>query len=71
MRENAATKARRYLCEGRVVVTGVAPNRVEARVRGDGTFHACHYRGGDSDRPCRTFSGMKFIVLILATAADE
>ena len=35
-RESAATKARRYLTEGRVVVTRAEPNRAGAIVRGDG-----------------------------------
>lgn len=39
-RENAATKGKRYLCEGRVVLTTVTPDRVEARVRGDGVIYS-------------------------------
>ena len=40
MRENAATKARRYLTEGRVILTEVSPRTINALVRGDGICHA-------------------------------
>lgn len=39
MREDAQTKSRRLLVEGRVVITAVAGSHVEARVRGDGVIH--------------------------------
>jgi uncharacterized Zn finger protein len=45
-RENAADKAHRYLVEGRVAVTSVAPGDVDAIVRGDGQFHTVTYRHG-------------------------
>lgn len=38
-RESAPSKAQRYLIEGRVVVDTVAPDLVEAHVRGDATVH--------------------------------
>jgi uncharacterized Zn finger protein len=39
MRENAATKARRYLTEGRVILDRVGPHEVGATARGDGQVH--------------------------------
>jgi uncharacterized Zn finger protein len=38
-RENAVAKARRYLTEGRVVVTAAGDGYARASVRGDGTIH--------------------------------
>lgn len=46
-RESAATKARRYLVEGRVVVEVVGTGHLLATVRGDGALHRVTYgRGG-------------------------
>lgn len=44
MRENAASKGRRYLTEGRVVITRLNTGSVDAVVRGDGTHHAVAWR---------------------------
>ena len=48
MRENAATKARRYLVEGRIVLDRLDPNGVTATARGDGQLYRMgwdHNRG--------------------------
>jgi len=42
-REAADMKARRYLTEGRVLVTGVSGDTVNAVVRGDAALHRVHY----------------------------
>jgi len=42
MKENAFDKSRRYLIEGRVVLTQVTPQRVDAFVRG--AAECCHLR---------------------------
>lgn len=54
-RENAADKARRYLVEGRVIITAAGPGYVRARVRGDGAVHQVHddSRGRICDCPAR------------------
>lgn len=52
MRENPAAKAKRYLHEGRVVLTLVGPGRVEAVVRGDGVHHATAWRYGTWSCTC-------------------
>jgi uncharacterized Zn finger protein len=44
-RENAATKAQRYLCEGRVILTEVARGKVAASVRGEGAIYRTGYNG--------------------------
>ncbi len=46
MRESATAKARRYLCEGRVVVRELDEHAgvVEVDVRGSGAVHACGAR---------------------------
>lgn len=45
-RENAAVKARRYLVEGRIIVTAVTGRQVEATARGDGAVHRMGFSGG-------------------------
>lgn len=45
-REDAATKARRYLTEGRLTVTSVANGRVRAVTRGDGAIWHQRYSAG-------------------------
>lgn len=52
MRENPAAKARRYLTEGRVIVTAVAPGTVTAIVRGDGVRHVTSWRHGEWTCTC-------------------
>ncbi len=45
-RENAPTKARRLLVEGRVVVHYCGPQGVRAFVRGSGELHRVEYQHG-------------------------
>lgn len=42
-RENVETKARRYLCEGRITLRRVGPSEVLALVRGNGAFYNTGY----------------------------
>lgn len=46
MRENAADKARRYVVEGRLVLSRVEPGRVEGTCRGDGEVYRLGYAHG-------------------------
>lgn len=46
MRESAFDKSRRYLVEGRLVVTEVTASTVKARVRGQGSIHRTGYDDG-------------------------
>ncbi|MCU1483673.1 MAG: hypothetical protein JWN67_419 [Actinomycetia bacterium] len=39
IRENAVAKARRYLAEGRLIVTALDQRHVTATCRGDGALH--------------------------------
>jgi uncharacterized Zn finger protein len=45
-RENAETKARRYLTEGRITVIRVAGDEVRAVARGDGQLYRCGHVAG-------------------------
>jgi uncharacterized Zn finger protein len=45
-REGAATKARRYLCEGRLTVLSVHAGRIWAECRGDGETYQLGYAHG-------------------------
>jgi hypothetical protein len=47
-RENASTKAMRYLVEGRVQIAHCGPDGVQAFVRGSGHLHRVEHR---SDQP--------------------
>ena len=72
-RENAATRARRILTEGRVIVTAVRPGvLVRAAVRGDGTVWRCGWDGGSwwCKCPVRTDQCAHLIALRLVTAPD-
>lgn len=45
MRENAAAKGRRYVTEGRLILTDVRPGRVAGTCRGDGTIYGLGFDG--------------------------
>lgn len=45
-RENAVSKAKRYLAEGRLVIIETRPGYVEATARGDGAIHRLGYLRG-------------------------
>lgn len=47
MRESAATRARRLLIEGRVIVTTAKDDYVAADVRGSGAVHLVEHHPGD------------------------
>ena len=51
-RENAESKAKRYLGEGRIVLIRVSDDRVLARVRGDGSVWLVIYESGRWSCPC-------------------
>jgi hypothetical protein len=56
MRESTEAKARRYLCEGRLILTLVAADVVSARCRGSGEVYRCGHdpaRGWHCDCPAR------------------
>ena len=46
-REDIATKAARYLAEGRLIITRVDGDHITATCRGSGAVHSC---GHDPDR---------------------
>ena len=46
-REDAVAKARRYLAEGRLLVTGVSGDHVTAACRGDGEIYRLGHNPGD------------------------
>ena len=72
MRESAATKARRYLVEGRVILTEVTPDRVRGLVRGNGAIYSAGYQYGQwtCDCPAVTAKCCHLIALRLTTAPD-
>ena len=72
MRESAYQKSRRYLLEGRVVLTQVTPQRVDAFVRGDGTVYTSSYHGGTwtCSCPSRTVECCHLRAVRLVTAPD-
>lgn len=47
MREDAPTKARRYLTEGRIIVTGVGTETITALCRGDGVVYQLGWNATD------------------------
>jgi hypothetical protein len=72
-RDNAASKARRYLAEGRVIVTHARPRTaVRAVVRGDGVLWRCGWDGGSwwCECPVRSDQCAHLRALRLVTAPD-
>jgi len=54
MRESAANKAKRYLNEGRVIISDVRLNRVSAAVRGNGRVYKTGFSDGVWHCDCPT-----------------
>lgn len=54
-RESAEAKASRYLSQGRLIISRVAPGEVDATCRGDGAVYRVGYRRGQwfCDCPAR------------------
>lgn len=52
MRENATTKAHRYLTEGRLIVTTVVGNQATATCRGDGAIYQLEVHGDTATCTC-------------------
>ena len=73
MRENAATKARRYLTEGRLIVSHARPQTaVRATCRGDGTVYRLGWDGHTwwCTCPARTDQCAHLRAVRLVTAPD-
>ena len=72
MRESAATKARRYLTEGRLLVMEVAVDRFAALCRGDTGVYSLGYSAGDwaCDCPAWTRGCSHLRALRLVIVAD-
>lgn len=56
MRENSASKGRRYLAEGRLLVREVSPTRVSAACKGDGEVYALTGTAGGWTCSCPALS---------------
>ena len=69
-REIAASKARRLLVEGRVVVVGVDGTEVDAIVRGDSSYYLVQHRPGSWTCPCEAIralcSHVRAVLLVTA-----
>ncbi len=70
-RENAATKARRYVSEGRLVVDLVANGEVRARCRGDGAIYRLGYRNGRWACSCPALGRCSHLVALGLVVAPE
>jgi len=72
MRESAETKARRYLTEGRLIVTVVAGDHVTATCRGDGEIHRLEVHGDDRQCSCLARSRCSHLIALgLVTATHR
>lgn len=72
MRENAAAKAKRYLTEGRIILTDVSEGHVAASVRGEGAIYTSTYAYGTwrCSCPARTDTCCHLKALRLVTAPE-
>jgi len=69
MRENAQAKARRLLCEGRVVIDLARGRYIRAYVRGDsGTFYEIVHDKGTWSYPCPSSRCSHVLAVQLVTA---
>lgn len=74
MRENAAAKARRYICEGRLIVRRVDGPHVVAYCRGDGVMHRIEVRDDHGTCTCSArgrCSHLLALGLVTATTRQE
>jgi len=71
-RENAFSKARRYLAEGRLVIAQAQPGYVEATARGDGAIYRLGYLRGQwwCACPARSDSCSHLLALRKVTAPE-
>jgi uncharacterized Zn finger protein len=66
MRENAATKGRRYLVEGRLTVQAIAPASVAATCRGDsGTVYRLGFDGDNAYCSCPAVTRCSHLVALM------
>ena len=72
MRESADDKARRYLTEGRVIITSVAGEHIRATCRGDGEIHRVEIHGDDRQCTCLARGRCSHIAAVnLVTATNH
>ena len=75
VREDAESKAKRYLSEGRIIIVRVSDDRLLARVRGDGSVWLVMFEGGVWSCPCpaRTdqCSHLRAVRLVTAVEVDR
>ncbi len=71
-REGAEAKSRRYLVEGRVILTDVSDGHVAASVRGDGAIYSATYAYGSwrCTCPARSDACCHLRALRLVTAPE-
>jgi len=70
-RENAATKGRRYLVEGRVILTDVGEGYVRANVRGEGAMYHTAYSSGTWSCTCPAVRDCAHIRALKCCTAPE
>lgn len=69
VREDAASKAARYLGEGRVIVEAVSASEVTASVRGSGAVYRVTFRHGSWACPCPARSECSHLLAVKAVVA--
>jgi uncharacterized Zn finger protein len=71
VRENAADKGRRYLTEGRVIITVVGDGQVDAIVRGDGIRHAVAWRPDTWTCTCPARGACSHLLAVRSVVATD
>lgn len=65
VRENAESKGRRYLAEGRVTIAHAGPDGIRATVRGNGEFYEVAYERGDWSCTCPAVGRCAHLVALM------
>ena len=68
-RERAEAKGRRYLEEGRLIISTAGPSYVDATCRGSGDVHSVTYRRGGWSCSCPALGRCSHLVALMLVTA--
>lgn len=69
MRESAEAKGRRYLAEGRLIISVAGRDRIDATCRGSGEVYAVTYRRGGWSCSCPALGRCSHLTALMLVTA--